>query len=231
MVIRRRSSLSAKGMSNLITILSSVAVSGLLSAALIFLSKTLISERLKGAIKNEYDQKLETHKAQLMAQSDVALEEFKAKLQLAASDRNIRLTRVFEDTVDACSGTYSRLLGFYDAVADYTSIFEWPSTPSKEERRKIVGQTYNALLGFYRPRRPFLPKRVILRIDELRNRLDKTAIDFMFGVEQDGDARAMRKGEDKDTWMETSKVITEEAPKLLELLDDELRRVLGTHEE
>jgi hypothetical protein len=218
-------------MPDIITILSSVAVSGLLSAALIFLSKTWISERLKGAIKNEYDQKLETHKAQLKAQSDVSLEEFKAKLQLAASERNIRLTRVFEDTVEAISGTYTRLLAFYDAVAHYTSIVEWQSTPPKEERRKVVGETYKELLDFYRPRRPFLPKRVIQNIDELRARLDKTAIDFMFGVEQGGDARAIRKGEDKDTWMEANRVMTEEVPKLLEVLDDDLRKTLGTHEE
>lgn len=218
-------------MPDIITILSSVAFSGLLSAALVFLSKTWISERLKGAIKNEYDQKLETHKAQLKAQSDVSLEEFKAKLQLAASERNIRLTRVFEDTVEAISGTYTRLLALFDAVAHYTSIVEWQSTPPKEERRKVVGETYKELLDFYRPRRPFLPKRVIQKIDELRNRLDKTAIDFMFGVEKGGDARAIRKGEDKDTWMAANKVMTEEVPKLLEVLDDDLRKTLGTHEE
>jgi hypothetical protein len=168
-------------MPDIVTILSSAAISGLLSAALIFLSKTWISERLKGAIKSEYDQKLETHKAQLKAQSDVSLEEFKAKLQLAASERNIRLTRVFEDTVDAISGTYSRLLALSDAVAHYTTIVEWGNTPPKEERRKIVGQTYKELLDFYRPRRPFLPKKVIQKIDELRTRLDKTTIDFMRG--------------------------------------------------
>ena len=67
--------------------------------------------------------------------------------------------------------------------------------------------------------------------DELRTRLDKTAIDFMRGVEQGGDARAIRKGEDKDTWIEAHKVMTEEVPRLLELLDDDLRKTLGTHEE
>ena len=118
-------------MPDIITILSSAGVSALLTAALVFLTKNWISERLKGAIKSEYDQKLETHKAQLKAQSDVSLEEFKSKLQVAASERNIRLTRVFEDTVDTISGTYSRLLAFHDAVGHYTSIVEWQSTPPK----------------------------------------------------------------------------------------------------
>jgi hypothetical protein len=218
-------------MPDILTLLSSVGISALLTAALIFLTKNWIGERIKGAIKNEYDQKLETHKAQLKAQSDVSLEEFKAKLQLAASERNIRLTRVFEDTVETISGTYSRLLAFHDAVGHYTSIVEYSSTPPKEERRRTVGQKYGELLNFYRPRRPFLPKAIVKRVDDLRSRLDRTAIDFMFGVEQDGDSRAIRRGEDKDTWLAAHKFMTEEIPPLLELLDDDLRRILGTAEE
>jgi hypothetical protein len=216
-------------MQDIITILSSAAISALLSAALIFLSKTWISERLKGAIKNEYDQKLETHKAQLKAQSDVSLEEFKAKLQLAASERNIRLTRVFEDTVDAISGTYSRLLAFKDAVAHYTSIVELAGTPPKEVRRKIAGEAYQDLHSFYRPRRPFLPKQVVKKIDDLKTRLDDAAIDFRFGVEQGGDDRAIEKGEEIDSWMKAHKVMTKEVPQLLELLEEDLRKALGTH--
>jgi hypothetical protein len=63
-----------------ITVISSSAISGLLSAGLIWLSKTWISERLKGAIKDEYDTKLESHKAQLKSEADVELEKLKSVL-------------------------------------------------------------------------------------------------------------------------------------------------------
>ncbi|MBI4266061.1 MAG: hypothetical protein HY657_16930 [Acidobacteria bacterium] len=62
----------------LLSILTSAGVSVLLTAALIWLSKAWLSERLKGAIQHEYAEKLETFKAQLKAQSDVAVEQLKA---------------------------------------------------------------------------------------------------------------------------------------------------------
>src|SRR4051812_21797780 len=113
-------------MSDLVTILSSAGVSAILAAAMVFLAKNWISERLKAAIKSEYDQQLESHKSQLKAQGDTQLEQFKAQLHIAAAERSIRLTRVFEKTVETVSGTYERLLAFHDAVAEYTNVFEWP---------------------------------------------------------------------------------------------------------
>jgi len=61
----------------LISILASAGVSAAFTVALVWLSKTWISERLKGAIQHEYDQKLEALKAQLKAQNDVAVEQLK----------------------------------------------------------------------------------------------------------------------------------------------------------
>jgi len=218
-------------MPDIVTLISSIGVSGLLSAALIFLARNLITERLRAAIQNEYDQKLETHKAQLKAQNETDLEHFKAKLQIAASERSIRLTRVFEKTVDTVSGTYERLLAFHDAVGQYTSIVEWNSTPPKEERRKAVADKYEDFLSYYRPRKPFLPKRTVKQIDDFRHKLHETAVDFMWGVERGGDERANKRGQDRDSWVKAHDFMTKEVPPVLELLEDDLRKILGTYEE
>ena len=63
---------------SIITLVSSVTVSGLLTAALIFLSKSWIAQRLKSAIEHEYAEKLATYQAQLRAEHEVALEKIKA---------------------------------------------------------------------------------------------------------------------------------------------------------
>lgn len=65
----------------IITILSSAGLSGILTVFLLWLTKTWISDRLKISIKNEYDEKLETHKANLRAESGVELEKLKSNLQ------------------------------------------------------------------------------------------------------------------------------------------------------
>ncbi|MBY0270736.1 MAG: hypothetical protein K2X06_12760 [Burkholderiales bacterium] len=186
---------------------------------------------MKAAIQNEYSQKLETHKSQLKAQNETDLEHFKAKLQIAASERSIRLTRVFEKTVDIVAGTYERLLAFHDAVGQYTSIVEWSNTPPKEDRRRLVAEKYQDFLSYYRPRKPFLPKRTVKKIDDFRQKLNETAMDFMWGVEQGGDQRAIKRGQDRDSWMKAHDFMTKEAPPVLELLEDDLRRILGTYED
>jgi hypothetical protein len=74
-------------------LLPPVIVGGILTIVL-FLGRNWILERLRGAIKNEYDEKLETYKAQLKARNDEQLEQIKARLQIDANEKSIRLTRV-----------------------------------------------------------------------------------------------------------------------------------------
>lgn len=215
-------------MNDLVTVLSSAGVSALLTSALVFLTKNWLSERIRSSIQSEYDQKLESHKASLKSQNDTALEEFKAKLQLASSERNIRLTRVFEDTVETIACTYAKLLALHDAVLDYTSVVEWESMGTKESRRVKVGERYTELMQFYRPKRPFLPKDAVEKMDSLHAQLPKTTVEFMIGVEKGGDERAIRRGQDKDSWSKAHNFMTKEVPNLLTVLEDDLRRILGT---
>ena len=68
-----------------LSILASAGVSGALVSLLIWFSKEWISTRLKTAIQHEYDQKLESLKSQLKAQSDVALVELRAAIERQAN--------------------------------------------------------------------------------------------------------------------------------------------------
>jgi hypothetical protein len=62
----------------LLSIISSLAFSGLLTGALVFLAKSWISQRLKSAIEHEYAEKLEYYKTCLKTEHDLALERLKA---------------------------------------------------------------------------------------------------------------------------------------------------------
>lgn len=68
-----------------ITVLTSVVASGALAGVLVWLSKEWISVRLRTSIHHEYDQKLESLKAQLKAQSEVALVELRAAIERQAT--------------------------------------------------------------------------------------------------------------------------------------------------
>jgi len=62
----------------ILSIVSSLTLSGLLAAAVVFLARSWISQRLRSAIENEYARKLETYKARLSAEQELALERLKA---------------------------------------------------------------------------------------------------------------------------------------------------------
>jgi len=212
----------------IISILSSAAVSALLTAALIWLSKTWIGERMKNAIKHEYDQKLATHQAQLEAESEIAIEKLRSQLQIVAAERGTRFTRVFDETAETVATTFAKLLAFHDAVGRYTSIFETAGMGSKEERRKIVADRYAEFLDYFRPRRLYLPKETADQIQDFHGKVHSAAMDFMFGVEMGGDERS--RIPDRDTWMKVDDFMRKEVPPILALLEDDFRKILGTYE-
>ncbi len=79
-----------------ITILTSASVSAGLTAALFWLTKSWIGERIKGSIKNEYDLKLESHKAQLKAEHELNIERLKMGLGDVSAERNARRDYEYE---------------------------------------------------------------------------------------------------------------------------------------
>lgn len=78
------------------TLFASVTVSALLSAALIWLGKAWISQRIQNSIRHEYDLKLETHKALLAAEQSRNLEKIKAELATAGAEKNARRDYEYE---------------------------------------------------------------------------------------------------------------------------------------
>ena len=202
-------------MSEIQTFTLSLITGGSASAIVVWLARNWISERIKNSIKHEYDAKLETHKAQL---------------QIAATERSVRYSKIFEEIAVTVAETYKLLLAVHDSVASYTSIVEFAGDPSKADRRKIVGEKMTQFHTYYRPRKLFLPRITIQRIDEFLKQLHKISMEFMLGVEQDGDTRRRRTNPDLDvdTWMKAHEFMNKEVPPILGLLEDDLRKILGT---
>ena len=68
----------------LINILSSAGVSVTLAAAVVWLSRTWISERLKASIQHEYDQKLAAYNAELKSRGETQIEMLKTSVSREA---------------------------------------------------------------------------------------------------------------------------------------------------
>lgn len=61
----------------IIRLITSITSGGVAGGVIIYLSRSWLSERLKGSISHEYQMKLESHKAELKAEQQVAIEKIK----------------------------------------------------------------------------------------------------------------------------------------------------------
>jgi hypothetical protein len=147
-------------------VLTSAAVSAALTGFLVWLTKTWIGERLKNAIKAEYDQQLETHKAQLKTASDVEVERLKAQLSLDASERIVLFTRLQERRFEVIAETYALLRALHEAIRTYKPFTE----PEKDER---VTNAFNALRMYYPKKDIFLPASTAEKITAIHDELVK----------------------------------------------------------
>src|SRR5258707_6763626 len=143
-------------MQYMITFLSSGAISAAVSAALVFLFRNWISERLKASIQHEYQQKLETHKAQLKSQSEIELARLKAQLEIAAAERSVQYSRVFERTAEIIAETYGKLLALKDAADEYTQPME-PTDPSRQQLAEVYRQKLRDFSQYFLPKKIYLP--------------------------------------------------------------------------
>lgn len=203
------------------TILSSVGVSTLLSAALVFLARNWISERIKNAIKHEYDEKLETHKAKLKIESDKEIEQLKTRLQIAAAERSIRLTRVFEKTAETVATIYAKLQALKTATENYTQLLEPSDDPQRLELGKLVREKLADFREFYVPRQIYIPKTTQVKIAQFYNHLDYLARRFAYSLKADAKNRNI------DKWVVTFTELHDQIPELLTSLEDDFQKILA----
>src|SRR5438046_7593006 len=94
------------------------------------------------------------------------------------------------------------------AVEEYTSVIEYSNTPSKADRRKIVGDRMTEFYDYYKPRRIYLPKETQSNIDAFVKQLGATTMQFMFDVEQHRQRPV--ENVDDDTWLKTMNYMSKE---------------------
>ena len=168
---------------------------------------------------------IETYKAQLKSRSDVSLEQLRSELQIMAAQRNLEFSRIHEKRLEIVSEIAGKLDAFHQAIKCYIAPFETSDDPSKEQRRKLVADTFTKFNDYYRPRRFFLPEHTIDRVEAFRTGLYEISMEFMLYVEQ---GRSFGANLNHDlVWVKASDYTKEEAPKLFKELEGDFRKILG----
>ena len=213
------------------TLVSSIASSALVAGLLVWLFKSWISERLKNAIKAEYDQKLETHKAQLKAQADVEIERLRSQLSIAATEHQVRFSKLHDKQADVVVQIYTLLVEANTAATTFVSASQGTDEARQGQAHENAITSLMTFVDFLEQNRIFLPERVCTQIEELVNSMgDKiTKVrTYMHYRSEDLPAAALEVKEraSNDAWS----YFQEKFPVARSALEHQLRIMLGSKE-
>lgn len=104
-----------------LSIFTSAATGALLSAAVAWLFRAWISERLKGAIQYEYNQKLESYKSEIQAQSAIEMERIRSQLSIAAAERQVQFAGLHQKRSKVIAEAYDLLVNARRECEAFTS--------------------------------------------------------------------------------------------------------------
>jgi hypothetical protein len=203
--------------------LAQAAVVAALSGALIWLTRSWISERLANSIRHEYEIRLEAYKSELRAESEIAIEKLKSQLQLTAVEHQIRFAKLHEKVAEVLAETYARLMNLQLAVGDYVKAWESTSGPSKSDRRIVAAKAMQEVNEYYLPRKLFIHPDAAKKVEELRNRLFRITTDFMISVEQPD----YGKQPDIAEWGKAYKAMTDDVAPMFKSLEAHFQKLLG----
>ena len=207
---------------------TSVFSSAVLSAALFWLFKSWISERLKNAIAHEYSEKLESHKALLKASSDVEMERLRSQLSKATTEHQIKFSGLHARRADVIAETYNLLVLAHWDGSSFASPIQFPGEPSKELKYSASMQSLADFHRYFDRHRLYLPPAICAKIDPLIEEMRKRV--HMYGVYLDvNDAvvNADTRRDKMDAWNELWKYFKDELPVARAALEAELRAILG----
>jgi SHS2 domain-containing protein len=218
-----------------VSIISSAAVSAALCGLLLWVTKAWVSERLKNAIKAEYDVKLETHKAQtkadydqkleayktqLKSQADVEIEKLKSSLSVIAAEQNTKFGKLHERRVQVIADTYARLITLHTCLANYVKPFEIAGGPSREERRNSMVAAFEEFRPYFSQNRIFLPKTVAEVIQKIEMEMVQAGNLFTFTVD-------LPATPDVNQWVKITEQVNNEIGVALTGLEEAMRSALG----
>ena len=202
-----------------------VITSSGVSAALVWLAKSWISEQLKNAIKSEYYQKLETHKAQLKAQSDVEIERLRSQLNITGLEHGVRFAKLHEKRAEVIAETYAFLKELSIRLSDYVKMFEPAGDLPRDERRDAAFKAHEIFHSYYTTRLIFFPRETASKLEEINLQLVKIFNEFVYTVDHSNGVGST------DNWIKLFNRVNDEIPIALKELESEFRKLLGDENE
>jgi hypothetical protein len=202
---------------------ASVAINGLL----LWILSSWLSERLKNAIRHEYDQKLETHRAQLQKEAEIEVIKARYELERSSLEWHIKFSRLHEKSAEAIATIYAKLAKARSAT-HYACVSVPPELSKmmqgdQSTRGEAAKKTWDDLVAYFESHRLYLPQPTAVRIKEVIEKfhainLFRALLDFHGSIHN----------QDHTTLRKKVEAGLEYVSPLLEALEDDFRVLLGS---
>ena len=137
-------------------VLSSGIAGGALAGAVVWLSKSWISERLKRSIQYEYDQKIETIKAQFSAENSISVEKLRADLRIEAHQRETLFATLHAKRAEVIGEMHALIQGVAVSISQY--IRQRKEGRNARDFLRHLNQASEQFSAYFQKNKIYLPR-------------------------------------------------------------------------
>ena len=183
---------------------------------------------LNKAIENKFDMKLEAYKDKLKFESDKEIMQLTKDLELKASERSIKLTRIFEKQAEAIIELYKQLIVLKRDINEVSeTLASNPDWQSKIARAMLTFDGFNRLCEDNRILLPFKSLESIEGVRKLLGtQLGANLGRSMFKADAESEAPAFTV-EDRLANTKIRHEAEKSIPDALNVLESDFKKVLG----
>ena len=181
---------------------------------------------LANVIKTLIERTNESYKNQLQTSAQMQIDRAKYELDKSIMISQIRYQALHTKIAEIVAELYAQLSDTISTAGSLVSLLEYSGGPTKAERLRIFGETYNKLAMYFSRNRVYLQKGICDQMDALLKSISNHIIRFKVFVVEEEEGHVDK--EASKVWGDVWHAITEkEIPPLREKLDCEFKKLLG----
>ena len=174
---------------------------------------------------------LERFKSELAATSHTAIERSKHELQMLALEHEVRFSKLHEKRASVVAEIYGLLVEAHWASQSFVSAVGFAGDPPKSQQYNSAMNASAEFYRFFEKNRIYLPTEVCRQLDEFIRNIRKEMIGFgIYATAEDGYLPESAVQKKYDAWIKVGEYFSNEVPKARELLETELRKLIGAQE-
>lgn len=213
----------------LVSILSSTAVSAVLSLVLNFFLRDVIGKKIQAehdqelqAFKNEQERELTRLTAELHTAGDRAHANLEARLEVAVTKHQLRFESLHNKSGEVVGHVYEQLARLKKATVQFVRQQYECSEEAEKQRCEEVNEASKEFFDYFEAKRIYLDKECALDIDKLHQSFKRLIENFHYGT-----SRPTEDGVTLQKWDIAKNAFEQDLTPLLDHLEEKFRVLVG----